>query len=76
LHGSGGGVIVLTNHRSERVDVPVNAPDGAVVQTLVGGERSEQVAAKDFGIAIDGHAGAIVLWRPAETAWRAAEQGA
>src|SRR5262249_58901662 len=70
LHGPGGGVIVLTNHGPGRVDVPVNAPEGAVLQTVAGEGSTEQVAAKDFGIAIDGHAGAVVLWRPGE-----AEQG-
>jgi hypothetical protein len=63
LQGPGGGVIVLTNHGSAKADVPVNAPDGAVLQVVSGGGRTERAAAKDFGLTIDGHAGAVVLWR-------------
>ncbi|HEX2320475.1 MAG TPA: cellulase family glycosylhydrolase [Streptosporangiaceae bacterium] len=71
LQGTGGGVIVLTNHGPRTVDVPVNAPEGAVLQTVSRGGNAEQVAAKDFGLTIGGHAGAVVLWRPGQ-----AEQGA
>ena len=71
LHGPGGGVIVLTNHGSLRADVPVTVPEGAVLQTVGKDGPTEQVAAKDFGIAIDGHAGAIVLWRSEEAERRA-----
>ena len=71
LHGPGGGVIVLTNHGSLRADVPVTVPEGAVLQTVVKDGPTEPVAAKDFGLAIDGHAGAIVLWRSEEAERRA-----
>jgi hypothetical protein len=64
LHGTGGGVIVLTNHGPDRVDVPVSAPDAAVLQTLGPDGPAAQVPAKDFGMAIDGYAGAVLLWRP------------
>jgi hypothetical protein len=71
LHGKGGGVIVLTNHGPGSADVPVNAPQGAVLQTVVADGPTEQVAAKDFGLTIDGHGGAVVLWRSGEPEQRA-----
>ena len=71
LHGTGGGVIVLTNHGPDSVDVPISAPEEAVLQIMGPDGPTEQVAARDFGMAIKGHAGAVLLWRPKEAEQRA-----
>jgi hypothetical protein len=68
LHGTGGGVIVLTNHAPDSVDVPVSAPDGSFLQAVGPDGLTNQIAAKDFGMAIDGHGGAVLLWRRPEEA--------
>jgi beta-galactosidase len=62
LRGPKGGLVVLTNHGSARLDVPISAPEGAVPHSVIRNGHTERIAADDIGIAIDGHDCAIVMW--------------
>jgi len=63
LHGPDGGVVVLTNHGPTRLDVPITVPAGTAQLSVIRNGEVELIAGADPGIAIDGHGGAIVMWR-------------
>jgi beta-galactosidase len=63
LYGPDGGVVVLTNHGPARRDVPINAPERAVLHSVIRNGRVERITADDLGIAIEGYDCAIVTWR-------------
>lgn len=63
LHGPAGGVIALTNHGPARLDVPLAAPQGAVVHSVIRQGRIEPVTERDAEIAIEGYGSATALWR-------------
>ena len=63
LQGPGGGVITLTNHGPNPLDVPLSVPDGAILNGVVRQGRVEPVRDQDWGITIDGYGSAVALWR-------------